>query len=400
MPGPPRVLVVHNRYRVEGGEERSVELQLRGARARAGVEHAPVRAPLGGTWAARGPPRRCCAAATGAARAGRRGVRALPADVVHVHNMQPLDRAARRSPRRAAAGARVVLHLHNLRLFCAIGVASRDGGPCFRCRGRLHAPGPGAQLPRLAAGGGGLRRRRSRCTSRPCSTAVDRFVAPSRWAAGQLARLGLPRRAAGRCCRHYLPDGGVRRAIARGGGRLRARGGAALGGEGRRHGDPRRRRAPACRCGWRARARSARRLAALAGELRRAGRVPRARRPRAHRASCSPARRCCSMPSRYHEIAPYAAMEAMAAGVPVVASRLGGLPELVEPGALRAAGRRRRAGRAGCAQLWDDPELRDERGRGADRAARASATPRSATCGELLDALRARRPSASALTPA
>jgi len=37
------------------------------------------------------------------------------------------------------------------------------------------------------------------------------------------------------------------------------------------------------------------------------------------------------MPSRYHEFSPYAALEAMAAGVPVVASRLGGLPELLGP---------------------------------------------------------------------
>ena len=40
-----RVLVVHNRYRIEGGEERSVELQLRALR-RAGVEHRAARAPL------------------------------------------------------------------------------------------------------------------------------------------------------------------------------------------------------------------------------------------------------------------------------------------------------------------------------------------------------------------
>jgi glycosyltransferase involved in cell wall biosynthesis len=35
------------------------------------------------------------------------------------------------------------------------------------------------------------------------------------------------------------------------------------------------------------------------------------------------------MPSRYHEFAGYSALEAMAAGVPVIASNLGALPELV-----------------------------------------------------------------------
>jgi glycosyltransferase involved in cell wall biosynthesis len=67
------------------------------------------------------------------------------------------------------------------------------------------------------------------------------------------------------------------------------------------------------------------------------------------------------LPSRYHEFAPYSALEAMGEGVPVVASRLGGLPELIgtdrcvtpnDPEEL--AGRMR--------ALWEDPEKRREEG--------------------------------------
>jgi glycosyltransferase involved in cell wall biosynthesis len=39
------------------------------------------------------------------------------------------------------------------------------------------------------------------------------------------------------------------------------------------------------------------------------------------------------MPSHYHEFSPYAALEAMAQGVPVVATALGGMPELLGDGA-------------------------------------------------------------------
>jgi glycosyltransferase involved in cell wall biosynthesis len=67
------------------------------------------------------------------------------------------------------------------------------------------------------------------------------------------------------------------------------------------------------------------------------------------------------LPSRYHEFSPYSALEAMAAGVPVVATRLGGLPELIgeercvpmnDPAALAE---RLRA-------LWADAELRRAEG--------------------------------------
>jgi glycosyltransferase involved in cell wall biosynthesis len=67
------------------------------------------------------------------------------------------------------------------------------------------------------------------------------------------------------------------------------------------------------------------------------------------------------VPSRYHEFSPFAALEAMAAGVPVVATRLGGLPELVdgarcvEPNDPAALSERLGA-------LWEDPALRRSQG--------------------------------------
>jgi hypothetical protein len=123
-----RVLLLHNRYRHEGGEERALALQVR-ALERRGVEHRLLERRSADTSRTR--------AALALVRGGddeaaiAAAVRDLPADVVHVHNMQPLV-GPRGLAAARAAGARVVLHLHNARLFCAIGVAARDGGPCFR----------------------------------------------------------------------------------------------------------------------------------------------------------------------------------------------------------------------------------------------------------------------------
>src|SRR5215208_566070 len=201
MPAP-RVLVVHNRYRVEGGEERSVELQLRALRM-AGVEHALFErrsAELGRTRAAAALLRGGTHPSELVAAAG-----ALPADVVHVHNMQP-SVGPRGLAAARATGARVVLHLHNLRLFCAIGVASRDGGPCFRCRGRLTLPGLALNcrdsVPEAVVYAAALSVHQPRVWG-----AVDRFLAPSAWAAGQLALLGVPAERL-EVVPHYIPDEG------------------------------------------------------------------------------------------------------------------------------------------------------------------------------------------------
>jgi glycosyltransferase involved in cell wall biosynthesis len=67
------------------------------------------------------------------------------------------------------------------------------------------------------------------------------------------------------------------------------------------------------------------------------------------------------LPSRYHEFAGYAVLEAMAAGVPVLVTTLGAPPELAgeersvppnDPVALAAR----------MAELWEDPDLRGREG--------------------------------------
>src|SRR5215211_1157462 len=182
-----RVLVLHNRYRVEGGEERSVELQLAALR-RARVEHRLLERRS----ADASRPRAAAAMLRGGSREREvvHAVRELGADVVHAHNLHPLL-GPRSLVAAREAGARVVLHLHNVRLFCAIGVASRDGGPCFRCRGRRTLPGLvlncRGSLPEAATYAAALSLHQPRVFG-----AVDRFVAPSDYAVRRLAALGVP----------------------------------------------------------------------------------------------------------------------------------------------------------------------------------------------------------------
>jgi glycosyltransferase involved in cell wall biosynthesis len=74
------------------------------------------------------------------------------------------------------------------------------------------------------------------------------------------------------------------------------------------------------------------------------------------------------VPSRWEEPCPYAALDALAAGVPVLASRLGGLPELVGEGDALPADDDNAWAQA-LETLWRDPAARREQGeRGLSRA--------------------------------
>ncbi|NLT05412.1 MAG: glycosyltransferase [Solirubrobacterales bacterium] len=413
MSAAPRVLVVHNRYRIEGGEERSVDLQLAALEA-AGVDHASFErrsADAGRARAAaamlRGgddPAELAAAVRLLAAgditpdRAGRadpappnRGRRsgeifagtstsisaAAPGPViVHAHNTVPLVGPAGLAAARAA-GARVVLHLHNVRIFCATGFGERDGAPCRLCTGRHTLPGLRHNcrdsLAEAAVYAAALSLHQPRLLD-----AVDRFVAPSAAARDELAARGLdPGRV--EVLRHYLPAELFAERSAAGEGRYAliasrlspekgiedaVRACVAAGvplrvaGEG-----PERARLE----------RLARELGAGGAQVAFLGRLPADALARELAGAAM-----VLMPSRYHEFSPYSALEAMAAGVPVAATAMGGLPELLGDGRCVPVGAVDEFA-ALVGALWSDPARRAEEGeallaRARERHSRAAYT--------------------------
>ena len=85
-------------------------------------------------------------------------VRRTGARVVHAHNVQPsLGWRALAAAREA--GARVVLHLHNYRLVCAVGTCFTRGEDCTRCHGRNTLPGVRLNCRGSRAEAAGVRRR-------------------------------------------------------------------------------------------------------------------------------------------------------------------------------------------------------------------------------------------------
>ncbi len=342
------VLFLHNRYRTTGGEERVVEELLALVRDHLGEPAELLARDSVGVGRAR--------AAAGLLRGGlaprdvAKAVRISGARVVHAHNLGPLF-GWRALAAARAQGARVVLHLHQYRLVCATGVCFTDGRECTRCHGRNTLPGVihncrGSRSEALAYGASlALWQRR-------LSEQADAVIVPSAFARERLRELGAPldfERV------HVLPPP-VRmvhdsESVVPMSGESAAQASEDSVGEalsGRAAGTYAlvvSRLAPekgvdvaidACRiAGVRlvvagdGPERDALRVRAGDGDVRFAGRVDDAelRRLRAGAA-------LAIVPSRSAETFGMAAAEAMAAGVPVVASRVGALPELVEGAGL------------------------------------------------------------------
>jgi glycosyltransferase involved in cell wall biosynthesis len=182
------VLFLHNRYRTTGGEERVVEDLMRLVREQLGEPAELLMRDSGTTGRAR--------AAAGLLRGGLepaevvRAVRLCGARVVHAHNLHPTlgwrALAAARS-----AGARVVLHLHQYRLVCAIGVCFTRGAECTRCHGRNTLPGVRlncrGSMPEALAYGASLALWQQRLIEQ-----ADAVIIPSVFAGERLRELGAP----------------------------------------------------------------------------------------------------------------------------------------------------------------------------------------------------------------
>jgi glycosyltransferase involved in cell wall biosynthesis len=181
------VLFLHNRYRRRGGEERAVEDLMWLVREHLGEDVELLERDSALLGRAR--------AAAALARGGlepddvARAVRRTGARVVHAHNLTPAF-GWRALAAAREAGARVVMHFHNYRLVCAVGICFTAGQECTRCHGRATFPGvlrncrgsvPEALV--YAASLAAWQRRTTRL--------LDAAIVPSEFARGRLAALGV-----------------------------------------------------------------------------------------------------------------------------------------------------------------------------------------------------------------
>ena len=326
-----RILIAHSFYRQSGGEDRYVSQQYELMRQFHDVRlEARENANLSEDLAT------AAGMVAGLRERGRlrRSFGSFSPDVVHLHNPYPALGPAVHVVAREQ-GVPLVQTVHNLRLRCPNGFQFTEGAPCRRCEGGRYENAVEHRCfpSRSQAAAYAATLWAHRFVFR-LDEAVDLFVAPSRFLAGRLADWGFGERV--EVVRNFtaVPDQpppiGDRGLYL---GRLSSEKGVdvllrALA----ELGDP-----PFDVVG----------TGPHEGELQRLATELRLRRVRFH-GQIAPGQvgnaiakaRYVAFPSLWDENAPLAALEAMAAGRPLVASANGGLPELTEDsrGVLSEAG--------------------------------------------------------------
>ena len=185
-----RIFQLHCRYRVAGGEDTVVEAE-REALGAAGHEVAGLTTRNRDDLRAAG---QLVTAVWNPAAARRvaAAVNAFRPDVVHVHNtwfgfgVAPVVRVSK-------AGTPVVMTLHNYRLTCANGLLLRDEKPCFLCvdgsalNGALHNCYRDPISSAIAASNVALHRRLGSWVDN-----VERFISLTSFARSVFTRAGVP----------------------------------------------------------------------------------------------------------------------------------------------------------------------------------------------------------------
>lgn len=354
-----RVLLLHNRYRATGGEERAVG-EIAQLLSRRGHEVELIER----SSAQAGRVRATTSLLAGGLDPGEvaGAVQRLRADVVHAHNLHPLF-GWRALAAARAAGARTVLHLHNFRLFCAIGVAYRDGAPCFRCHRRNTLPGLRLRcrgsVSEAAVYAAALHRQQLQLFAQS-----DRFVVVSVAQGSRLRELGLPNGKT-TALPNFAPSARVATRSAAAHGRYALVTGRLVEEKGY---DTAVRAAqaagvPLVIAGAGPDEGRLRRLAD-GSDVRFAGLLSPQEVSELQRQAA-----VVLVPSRWEEPCPYAVIDAFAAGIPVLASDRGGLPELVGPAAVLDP-ENIDSWVSGLRELWEDRGRREEAGAAALQRAR------------------------------
>ncbi len=192
---PMRILVVHHRYRVRGGEDQAVDREVALLRS-AGME---VELWERDSKEITGIVARINAAREMPYSEQSRGelaqkIAGFRPELVHVHNFFPTFTPSIYDACQDA-GVPIVQTLHNFRIFCASGLLARSGKPCELCLGGSTFPAlryacyKDSRLSTLAL----IRMIDKHRAANTWNAKVNAFIALSNFSAGKLAQGGLLR---------------------------------------------------------------------------------------------------------------------------------------------------------------------------------------------------------------